>query len=1598
MTGVRSRKISSQIRTQLYEKIARIASPYVEETIGVDRLIEFIAHYFKHVDTAALLNRDPGVIAHSLLHHSVLARQRREGHHCLEIHRPDSKASWQADGHHVLTLVTDDRAGLVETVRMILARTGWNVKDVIHPQFQAVRDERGYLIDMAHRSEGRLSIAESWVWMELTAPLGRDSYEAIADTKQAILTSLDDLDRVDRDAQAMHEMMLATAESLNENGDEESQRISQMLRWMADGRFLCLGVRDFSYPSDKTDIHFTPHDEGWGILAEDHRAYRSFGAYPHEDDRVALTKDSQRSTIWADRYLDYVGVVMDAQGQRFERRFLGLFSRNARTERVEAIPLVNYKAQQVAARIGYEKDSYGGRSVASSIESHPKDELFQASIDQLTETISALVELDGSNVAVFVREGHWRRFVSVLIYFPRERYNTVVRRKVTDHLLATLAADDVQWSVNVDDSALARLYLTLKIADDVDLLPIDVEQLTTAIDHMTRSWDDRFAELADRIDSAQRGIDFSSAYKDSYEVDEAIADLRSLNTVVDEDDIDQRLVVSAEDGVDARLKIARVGSPLLLSHILPHLACLGIDVVDERPFELSLRGREAYLYDVGLRFNESCRGFDQFKSEDCDRLTDAIAASYRGWSEADEFSALIIDASLNWCLVSVLRALARYMRQLGISYSVKYIAQSLKRHPQLAAQLVDFFESRFAIDLDDEERHQRLNSLEADIDVLLEKVSRLDDDAIIRAYRSVILSIVRTNYYSAHISRYPSGTVRDIDVALAFKIHPRDIAFVEGPQPLYEIFVYSPDVEGVHLRFGEVARGGLRWSDRAEDYRTEVMGLVRAQMVKNSIIVPVGAKGGFYPRHLDGLTPSQRFEKGKESYAAFIRALLSVTDNIVDNLIVHPEKTHCWDGDDPYLVVAADKGTATFSDLANAIAAERGFWLKDAFASGGSAGYDHKGMGITARGAWISVKRHLKELGIDSEKDPFTCVGIGDMSGDVFGNGMLLSTSLKLVAAFNHMHIFIDPDPDAQVAYEERRRLFEMPRSTWDDYDRSLISDGGGVYSRSIKAIPLNDKIRAVLGIDSSTESITPNEMVSAILKAPVDLMWNGGIGTWVKASDQTHADAGDRTNNPVRIDANQVRARCVGEGGNLGWTQAGRIEYARQGGKINTDFIDNSAGVDTSDYEVNIKILLQEAIARGELESGERDQLLYSMTDEIAHLVLAHNESQNLALANSLMQAVPHARVHSEIMDDLEARGEIHRDIDALPTRDQMDQRIARGEGLTCPELSMLLAHVKIDLANSVIDSLDMSDETMQALLIDYFPAILRDRYRDLMASHRLARQIVTTILVNKFVDTQGISAAYRLRQESGRDFAAIMKAHMSARSLVQADRYENNIPSDIPYELQRALHVDIRMMVERATRWICAHDDETLTTKLHSSYRQIADVLNELPALLGERSWTQFKDRADQLIAALIPAQQAYTMASWSLAHLALPIVAISQATKAHPSKVAKIYVTISDRLNLDLLYEMIEQMPKDGRWQMAAYARCRRQLSQIQERIVTHIIHMDADRSEVIRWEESCEEGQLDSIADMIVQIGQETADLAPISVVIDALQDLDHSRMI
>ncbi|HEX7403750.1 MAG TPA: NAD-glutamate dehydrogenase, partial [Usitatibacter sp.] len=1205
---------------------------------------------------------------------------------------------------------------------------------------------------------------------------------------------------------------------------EETDETRAFLEWAADHHFTFLGYRDYELASveGEDQLRIVPRS-GLGVLREPKLGgvSQSFAELPaqlralaREPRLLVLTKANARSRVHRPGYLDYIGVQRfdDAGRVVGERRFVGLYTSSAYHADPRQVPLLRRKVAKVIERAGFRQYSHMYKALLSILQAYPRDELFQIDEDTLLETALGILRLgDRRKTRAFIRRDLYGRFYSCLVFLPRESYNTDVRVEIQDILKRHLQGTTAEFTVQLSDAALARIHLLVR-ASPKDAPAYDIHAIEADLARATRRWEDdlkialieafgeeRATVLVRRYESA-----FPIAYRDAITPRAAVRDVAFIEKL----DAEHPYAVNLYRPVEAderalRLRVFRMGASVPLSASLPVLENMGLDVLDEVSYEVGREGGEpVFLHDFGLRAPRAIPDVEAVKG-----LTEeALLRVARREIENDGFNRLTPLAALAPDDVVVVRAYAKYLKQAGFTFSQAYIEQTLAAHPAITGKLVALFHARFepALDTRREEMQERLYD---EIKEELNEVPVADEDRILRRFLALIRATVRTNNWV----KDAQGRRRPF---LSFKLISAQVPELPDPRPLFEVFVYSTRFESIHLRGGKVARGGLRWSDRPEDFRTEVLGLMKAQVVKNAVIVPTGSKGGFVVKNPPPASDREAYLKeGIECYRNFLRGLLDVTDNLVAGKVVPPSGVVRHDADDPYLVVAADKGTATFSDIANGVSAEYGFWLGDAFASGGSAGYDHKKMAITARGAWESVKRHFREMGIDTQSQDFTVAGIGDMSGDVFGNGMLLSRHIKLVAAFDHRHVFLDPTPDAEASFRERERLFALPRSSWDDYDRKLISKGGGIFPRSAKSIALTPEVRAALGVQAT--ELTPPELLKAILMAPVDLFYNGGIGTYVKATHQSHAEVGDRANDAIRVNGRELRCKVVGEGGNLGFTQLGRVEYTVQGGRIYSDAIDNSAGVDCSDHEVNIKILLGIVMEDGEMTLKQRNQVLAEMTDDVARLVLADNYYQTQSLAVSGIRADKLLDSQAAFIRSLEKAGKLNRAVEFLPADDEIAERRVAKQGLTPSERGVLLAYSKIVLSEELVGAALVDDEYVASALVAYFPVLLRKRYAALMPRHRLKREIIATVVANTMINRTGSIFVHRMQEETGAISEEVARAYILTRDIfgldalwTEIDALDNKVPALLQYQML----IDMGRLVVRSTLWFLRRRREKL------------------------------------------------------------------------------------------------------------------------------------------------------------------------------------------
>ncbi|WP_339079407.1 NAD-glutamate dehydrogenase [Pseudomonas sp. TMP9] len=1485
----------------------------------------------------------------------------------VRVFNPDyEKHGWQST-HTAVEILHRDIPFLVDSVRMELNRRGYSIHTLQNSVFSVRRNKSGELQEILPKgAQGKDVHHEALMFLEIdrcsSASELKVLEKALHDVFSDVRLSVADFQPM----KAKAKELLASLDNVKPSqaglkvDGAELEEVKVFMSWLLDDHFTFLGYEEFTVV-DSADGGSVVYDESSllglskslrsGLTANDTQIQAEALVYLRETQLLSFAKAAVPSRVHRPAYPDLVSIrELDSSGKVIkECRFMGLYTSAVYAESVWNIPYIRRKVAVIKQRSGFDSSAHLGKELAQVLEVLPRDDLFQTSVDELFSTAMSIVQIQERNkIRVFLRRDPYGRFCYCLVYVPRDVYSTETRLKIQQVLMDRLQGIDCEFWTFFSESVLARVQFILKV-DPKNRVQIDPARLEKEVIQACRSWTDDYTSLMVESLGEAQGTEvlsefssgFPAGYRERFAPHSAVVDMQHLLSI----NAERQLVMSFYQPLthgepQLHCKLYHADAPLALSDVLPILENLGLRVLGEFPYKLRRAdGREFWIHDFAFTYAE---GLDVDIQQLNDTLQGAFVNIVGGAAENDGFNRLVLMAAMPWRDVALLRAYARYLKQIRLGFDLSYIASTLVNHADIAKELVRLFKTRFylARKLSADDLEDKQQKLEQAILAALDNVAVLNEDRILRRYLDLIKATLRTNFYQTDAAGQNKSY-------FSFKLNPRAIPDIPRPTPKFEIFVYSPRVEGVHLRFGDVARGGLRWSDREEDFRTEVLGLVKAQQVKNAVIVPMGAKGGFVPRRLPlGGSRDEVLAEGIACYRIFISGLLDITDNLKEGEVVPPQNVVRHDADDPYLVVAADKGTATFSDIANGIAADYGFWLDDAFASGGSAGYDHKGMGITAKGAWVSVQRHFRECGIDVQKDDVTVIGIGDMAGDVFGNGLLLSQSLQLVAAFNHMHIFIDPNPDAAKSFIERQRLFDLPRSSWADYEAKLISAGGGIFLRSAKSIPISAQMKE--RFDISADKLAPNELLNALLKAPVDLLWNGGIGTYVKSSKESHADVGDKANDLLRVDGRELRAKVVGEGGNLGMTQLGRVEYGLNGGKSNTDFIDNAGGVDCSDHEVNIKILLGEIVAAGDMTGKQRNKLLVEMTDAVGGLVLGNNYKQTQALSLAERLAREQVSEYKRLMSALESAGKLDRALEFLPADDELNERTANGLGLTRPELAVLISYSKIDLKESLLKSQVPDDEYLAREMETAFPAVLTQKFGEPMRRHRLKREIVSTQIANDLVNHMGITFVQRLKESTGMSAANVAGAYVIVRDLFRLPHWWQQIEaldSKVPAQLQLQLMDELVRLGRRATRWFLRNrrnDLDAARDVAHFAPR-IEALVGRLDELLEGPAREQWLARFQGYVEAGVPEELARVVAGTSHLYTLLPIIEASDVTGQEPARVAAAYFAIGGSLELSWYLQQISSLPVENNWQALAREAFRDDLDWQQRAITVSVLQM-------------------------------------------------------
>ncbi|EIA0805169.1 NAD-glutamate dehydrogenase [Vibrio vulnificus] len=1553
-------------------------------------------HLFSNMSMDDLIQRNEsdlyGAII-SLWHH---IQEKKPDDVSVRVFNPTvSRHGWQST-HTIVEVVVPDSPFLVDSIKMALSRLELNCHLMLNNPTQITRNEKGEVIDV----NGQGGILQSLFHIEVDRLSKKDEMHKL---KQELLDVLNDTRLVVNDWLLMVErleqvtaQLEAQKSAVSMDGERFDESIA-FLRWLGDHNFTFMGYKEYDLVSVDGETELVPTKEkGLGLFSEESRV-RSVKLSQLSDSArleakkpsaLIITKGNKASRIHRPAYNDYVGIKkFDAKGKVVgEHRFTGLYTSSVYNQTVSSIPLIREKVDRILDASGYRDGSYAFKALHNILENYPRDELIQAKEEELLEVGMGVVQMhDRDLLRLFVRKDPFGRFFSAMVYVTRDRYNTELRRQTQRILKQYFGSEqEVEFTTYFSEGPLARTHYIVRV--DNNNIDVDVKNIEQNLMEVSSTWDDRLKDSIIANFGESKGLPLSKeymkafprSYKEAMMPGSAVDDIDRLEALSDDNKLGMLFYRPQELSADSkavRLKLFHRDEPIHLSDVMPMLENLGLRVIGESPYEIhKTNGQTFWILDFSM-LHKSDKVVDL--SEARDRFQQAFAAIWEGELESDGFNRLLLGASLTGREISILRAYARYMRQVGFPFSQQYIEDTLSHYPELAKGLVDLFIKRFDPKHKGSEKgqHELINKITEQ----LESVDSLDDDRIIRRYMEMIMATLRTNYFQLDDQKQPKSW-------LSLKLKPREIPEIPQPVPAFEIFVYAPDIEGVHLRGGKVARGGLRWSDRQEDFRTEVLGLVKAQQVKNTVIVPVGAKGGFVCKRQHTMTNRDEiFAEGQRCYKRFIRALLDVSDNIIEGEVIPPKSVVRHDEDDPYLVVAADKGTATFSDLANSVSAEYNFWLGDAFASGGSNGYDHKAMGITAKGGWESVKRHFREMGIDCQTTDFTAIGVGDMAGDVFGNGMLLSKHIRLQAAFNHLHIFIDPNPDSASSWEERDRLFQLPRSSWEDYNPKLISKGGGVFSRKAKSITLTPEIQKMLGTKKT--SLAPNELIKMILKMDVDLLWNGGIGTYVKASSETHTDVGDRANDVLRIDGRDLNAKVVGEGGNLGMTQKGRIEYALKGGRVNTDFVDNVGGVDCSDNEVNIKIFLNGLVSNGDMTVKQRNKILESMQDEVGDIVLDDAYRQSESISVTEQQGVSVVKEQIRFIHTMEKAGYLDRVLENIPDDETLLEREKLGQGLTRPELAVLVAYGKMVLKEQLANDEIANDEFHGQQLIQYFPSELRNKFANQMSSHPLRAEIIATSLANQMVNEMGCNFVTRLQEETGASVVDIANAYSASREiyglgeiLAQTRELDNVAGADAQYEIM--FHV--RRMLRRVARWLLRNrSGKNTVSELIAKYQADVDVItHSLDNMLVVSEVEEHDELAESWICRGVEAKLASRVSRLTSLQSALDISSVARETNKTVEEAAKLYFNLGDRLSLHWFLKQINGQAVDNNWQALARAAFREDLDWQQRLLTAQVLNcmqsenkgdvmealetwMERNETSLHRWESILNEFKVGSV---------------------------------
>jgi glutamate dehydrogenase len=1599
----------------------RAARQRIEQASGILGTLDatipnsFLSQLFARAAADDLLGYEPPTLARLAQEAWAFLKNRRPGAPKIRFGTlQDVEQRGRAKPISVIEIVNDDMPFLLDSVMGELTERGLDIRFVVHPVFAVERDKAGNLLAFGSDTSGKSGgLRESFIQIHVAQ--GGD------DTRRTeIIQALEHvLAQVRLSVQDWRPMLARVSEAIADLKANpppivvaEIAEAIQFLEWLIAGNFTFIGLRDYVLAGKDCEFRAVPNTS-LGVLRDSNvwvlrRGGESASVTPEiraflqEPKSLIVTKANVRSRVHRRGYLDYIGIKrFDADGQLVgERRIVGLFTSSAYTRAARTIPYLRRKIEAVLTRAGFDADSHSGKALVNVLETYPRDELFQIDVETLYQFAITILQLDERpRIRVLPRPDRFDRFVSILVYMPRDRYDGDLREKIGAYLADIYKGHVSAFYLFFPEGPLVRIHFIIGRSEGVTPNP-DRASLEQAIGAIVRSWNDTLADaLGENYDPARAQAllekyrnAFSVGYREAYQPEVAVDDIRIIEGLSSARPLGVNFHIRSEnDGGGIGLKVWSCTRPIPLSERVPVLENMGFRVVDERTYHVAPEAEAAppvWFHDMLL---ERADGASADLGDAKQQLEALFVVVMRGVAENDGYNALVLTAGLMWRDVVLIRAISRFLRQIRVAFSQSYMWAALRKHPGIAAAVVLLFHIRFdpRLGADPEERARRVAEALAQIDVALQAVASLDEDRILRHFVNAVTSGLRTNFYQLGGDGQPKAVI-------AIKFDSRKLDQLPLPRPLYEIFVYSPRVEGVHLRFGKVARGGIRWSDRPQDFRTEVLGLVKAQQVKNAVIVPVGAKGGFLPKFLPVDGPREAVQtEGIAAYKLFISALLDVTDNLEGEKVIPPDNVVRHDDDDPYLVVAADKGTATFSDIANGICIERNFWLGDAFASGGSAGYDHKKMGITARGAWEAVKRHFLEMDVDITKTPFTVAGIGDMSGDVFGNGMLRERTIKLVAAFDHRDIFIDPNPDPEKSFAERKRLFELPRSSWQDYDKALISAGGGVFSRAAKEIAISREMAALLGLTSN--KATPQQVIKAILQMQADLLWFGGIGTYVRGSSESDESAGDRANDSIRISAAELRCRVIAEGANLGMTQRGRIEAAMRGVRLNTDAIDNSAGVNTSDFEVNIKIALSLPVRGGRITLDARNALLGEMTDDVAALVLRNNYLQTLALSLAERRGLEDLGFLQRLMQVLEARGELDRAVEFLPDALELAERRKRMQALTRPELAVLLAYAKLALKTELLDGAVPDDPYLGRELGRYFPQPISDRFAEAMEKHRLRREIIATQLANSMINRGGPALVVRMADQTGASAAGIAAAFAAVRDsygMSALNEEINTLDGKISGSVQLGLYAAVEELLLDRLVWFLRNVDLTRSlASLVDHYRNgIAGVAAALDTALPKAAMEARKARTAELTKSGVPEQLAQRLANLPLLKAAPDIVLVADRTKHPVAEVTATYFAAEAFFRIDRIAIAAGEIAVTDYFDRLALAHALDSIGDAERRLTAAMVATGASGEAAVEAWIKSHAAEVERIRTAIHEIAGSGLTLSKLSVAAGLLGDL------